>query len=476
MTKLLIELVIFGSLLLSFLTYRRLRSSKSPNRTLPRPPVVEGSLPILGHWWQFSRDPVEFLRAAYKRHGPIFQVNLFFNKVIYVCDRELQEEFYNATDEKLSLAGVLDDMKLDLIFMERLAEYWPTINQVVRRSIALSYPKYGPIIKEGAEQAMHQLEKTRDLEMELSRYVVTTPPKCLFNVPSTESLYNDFIRFKAVFKMIIFSSYIVPTWIINNRVRFLARSAINSRKMGTQFLPEIDKYFEDPTYDTSTLVRLLVDQEFPGGKLSVTDIKNLILLFAHKNSENTINLLRNVLLDLAENPEWMAKAREECAQYVDGFKIKDTKGLLQSKLLQACCMESARLNANVVVSKRKVLPHSTLGGYFIGHTHEVVPCATFFMIESEYYKNSLQYNPNRYIADKEMHTCKYITTWGNGVHQCPGKVLVLNVVKMFVALVITNYDIELKSSSHAKDNKSYFTLTPFIVRTLDAELTKLNNN
>jgi len=181
------------------------------------------------------------------------------------------------------------------------------------------------------------------------------------------------------------------------------------------------------------------------------------------------------LLDLAENPEWMVKVREECVQYVDGFEITDTKALLQSKLLQACCMESARLNANVVVSKRKVLPHSTLGGYFIGHTHEVVPCATFFMIESEYHKNSLQYNPGRYIDDKEMFTRKYITTWGSGVHQCPGKTFVLNVTKMFLALVVTNYNIELNATSQ-EEGKSYFTTSPFIVRTLDAKVTNLNNN
>ena len=42
-----------------------------------KPPMVKGSIPILGHTIAFNKDVYKFIKEAYKKYGKIFKIQIF---------------------------------------------------------------------------------------------------------------------------------------------------------------------------------------------------------------------------------------------------------------------------------------------------------------------------------------------------------------------------------------------------------------
>lgn len=92
-----------------------------------------------------------------------------------------------------------------------------------------------------------------------------------------------------------------------------------------------------------------IDEE-SGEGLTDLEIGAIMVCILYVSSENTALALTNVLADLTLHPEQWGKAKSEAEHYLGA---RDYKGLVNSKYLHACIMESARHHSHVFAVSRK---------------------------------------------------------------------------------------------------------------------------
>jgi sterol 14alpha-demethylase len=61
-----------------------------------------GGWPIIGHFGEFSANPVETIKAGYKANGSVFTMNFLHQPLTFLIGPDAQAPFYRANDEELS--------------------------------------------------------------------------------------------------------------------------------------------------------------------------------------------------------------------------------------------------------------------------------------------------------------------------------------------------------------------------------------
>jgi cytochrome P450 len=69
---------------------------------------------------------------------------------------------------------------------------------------------------------------------------------------------------------------------------------------------------------------------------------------------------------------------------------------------------------------------------------------------SEEFTNQLDFNPYRHLQNDS----KPITVFGGGKHLCPGRFFARNETKIYVAMLLHEFDVKLKKDSHPGFNFS----------------------
>jgi len=173
------------------------------------------------------------------------------------------------------------------------------------------------------------------------------------------------------------------------------------------------------------------------------------------SSENTALALTNVLADLTLHPEQWRKAKAEAEHYLGE---RDYKGLVNSKYLHACINESARHHSHVFAVSRKPQESAYIGEYYVGDVDTLAMCELLLHFEGDaaakVFSNPRLYSPERFLRKDgkagEPFGPTSIMTWGAGLHHCAGKAFAFMEIKMAVALVLTNLQMDLDHSQISK--------------------------
>lgn len=222
--------------------------------------------------------------------------------------------------------------------------------------------------------------------------------------------------------------------------------------------PEIKKYRQDSNKKDSLVLRGAVD--FQGGLLTDKEIGEVIICLLYVSSENTALGLSAAITDLALHSEAWNKVSEETKKYlING----DIKSLFATPYLDACVMESARMNTYIFPLVRQGVDTDAFGGYYIGDADCVALCEPLMMLyDSPTFKEPLNYRPERFIGNQaEPKTPKNVMTWGAGMHLCPGKRFSVYEIKTAMALITNTFEI---FKFHQLSRMNYFCPSAFAER------------
>jgi alkylated DNA repair dioxygenase AlkB len=173
---------------------------------------------------------------------------------------------------------------------------------------------------------------------------------------------------------------------------------------------------------------------------------------------------------LAKNEKYWNMVKEDSKKYLLSGNVKD---LFSSQILDACVMESARMNTHVFALDRKPKTNTAvLGDYYIGETDCIALCEPMMMVyDCSPFEDPLKYNPDRFLGDKAASKApKSVMTWGAGVHVCPGKQFAIYEIKTAMALLTNNFE-QFVFQSAGKNN--YFSPSAFLEKTVKVNLTPL---
>ncbi|AGF85680.1 P450 oxygenase domain-containing protein [Moumouvirus goulette] len=441
---------------------------------LKKVPIVEGSVPILGHGPAFSKDIMQFMKNCYEKYGSVFQIKIFRTNMIVLCDRNTCHEFFKAREDGMSLYDVLNRLFFGLAFSDK-PDSLEFIIKMVKKTITIRYDDFAPKIMDEAKRLINVMRESHngkklDMIPEMIKFVSRTSARCFIAMDIDEEFYDALQKFTNLLNKIVVLTYFVPHWLLNITLNkfMLRRYRI---KMTRLLDSEIQKYRDDLTKSDSLLFRKCVDHVDPdtGMKLTNQDIGDIVVCLLYVSSENTSLLATNCLIDLAMNNKYWDLVKSECGPMI---ARGDYKSLFEAPLLNSVVMESARLNSHVFALARKPKKVNKIGDFYISSDVDTIslcePALMKFDIASDVYQNPSKYDPTRFLPPRsEPKDSGHVMNWGKGIHECPGKQFAIYEVKAVIAYIVTNFE---RFNIDPKDLKiNYFSPSAMCEKNISVE-------
>ena len=118
--------------------------------------------------------------------------------------------------------------------------------------------------------------------------------------------------------------------------------------------------------------------------------------------------------------------------------------------LEACLYEVLRLTASSA-SLRYVQKPTIIGGKTLRPGNKIImPYRQLHYNEDEYGSTTFQFDPERFLKDKDLSHSPSFRPFGGGSTYCPGRFIARQEVVTFVALVLYRFDFELANGKDVK--------------------------
>jgi cytochrome P450 len=184
--------------------------------------------------------------------------------------------------------------------------------------------------------------------------------------------------------------------------------------------------------------------------LSDTEIIDQLLMFLFAGHENPAVLISWLLLELNANPEWLERLRNE-QQEVIGNESLNLSHLKQFTNLGYALKEVERLYPPVQNISRGVVKDIEYDGYRIpaGWMVDISPMLTHRL--PEIYSSPDNFDPDRFAPPREedkQHPFALVG-FGGGSHVCLGYQFAQMEMKIFMSLLLRNYDWQVTPAKSA---------------------------
>lgn len=467
-------------------------------RPIPTPsglksvPVVDNKIPILGHIIAFSKNNIGFIQYCYRTFGKIFRIKLAKKNIIVICDRSMIKEYFRATEDKMSLYDILEDIFFRRAFFKDSTDFKRAI-QIIKSSIAIRFDVFIPKIKEEATKLVQNMKQNNgqkvNLSKEMIKFVANTGYRCFVSNEINEDFMEYLFKFTSLLNRTIVLTYFLPHWLLNLTCGLVLTHYRN--RMVELVDSEIESYRKFTNKNDSMIIRKAIDFiDNDDNKLCNRQVVEIIICLLYVSSENTALGLVATLVEISKNNYWNS-IKNICEKYLITDNIPD---LMDDSMLNASIHEASRLNTHIFSIQRKPKNiSSAICGYHVGGADVIAVCEPMLMsldCSSDVFSLPSKFNPERFIkinTDEEEiglantepkiepMTANYVMTWGGLSHHfCPGKSFALLEIKMAVALILSNFD-QFKITDEQYDRRDYFSPSAYAERNIELNLSSVKN-
>jgi cytochrome P450 len=194
---------------------------------------------------------------------------------------------------------------------------------------------------------------------------------------------------------------------------------------------------------TDMLTVLCHTEDDDGNSFSDEDIVNhmiFLMMAAHDTSTSTTTTMA---YNLAANPEWQERCRDESDRLGDG--PLDIEALEKLESLDLVMDESLRLVTPLPFNMRQTVRDTDLLGYYVPAGTNVVTWPGTNHWLPELWTDPLKFDPERFTEPRSEHKQhRYaFAPFGGGAHKCIGMVFGRLEVKTIIHRLLRRYRLEL---------------------------------
>lgn len=402
-------------------------------------PAGRFGLPFIGETISFLRDP-NFTENRHKQYGPIFKTHLFGRPTVMLLGAEanhllLTENQYFAISWPHSTKVLLGPASLSVQTGTEHQKRRKLLSQAFQPRALAGYVSTMESITCSYLQKWEQLG-TLTWYPELRNYTFDVACKLLMGMDSgSQTSMGQF------FKDWCDGLFTIPLplpWTKFGR-------ALRCRE---QLLAQIEKIVlqrqQEPDSSQDALGLLLQARDEDGNSLSLSELKDQVLLLLFAGHETLTSAIASLCLLLAQHPEVLATARAE-QQHLAFEGPLTLEHLKQMTYLEQVLKEVLRVIPPVGGGFREVVKPCEFNGYSIpqgwsalyqiGKTHQ----------DSGIYAEPERFDPARFGSERAEDKPKpfgYVP-FGGGVRECLGKEFAKLEMKLFAALLVRDYEWEL---------------------------------
>jgi cytochrome P450 len=457
---------------------------------LPGPrgiPLLGNALQLEGHRFhqQLEQWRLEF--------GPLFKMQIGKRKLLAVGDHQLIAAILRDRPAGFRRTSRLEEiwleMKLPLGVFGANGEVWQRQRRMVMAGFDPAHVKsYFPALQgvagrlvgrwQLAARAGHDI----DLQADLMRYTIDTIAGLAFGaeVNTLESSGHVIQQhldkiFPALFRRVLSP---VATWrfVRSSADRQLERSIAEVNAAVAGFVQQARARMQaDPTlreHPRNLLEAMIAAADMPESGIDDDQVAGNVLTMLLAGEDTTANTLAWMIHLLWLNPATLARAMEEVRRVVREPARPTFDEMTQLNYVEACAHETMRLKPVAPVIPLQTVHAMTIGDVQVPAGVIVQNIMRSDSVSESYLPRAASFEPERWLAGVDgpgaaASAAKRISMpFGAGPRICPGRYLALLEMKMAIAVLLGNFEIEDVTTPDGREAREHlaFTMQPVGLR------------
>ncbi|XP_001377104.3 5-beta-cholestane-3-alpha,7-alpha-diol 12-alpha-hydroxylase-like [Monodelphis domestica] len=464
----LVAIVLIGLYKLGALRQRKARE----------PPLDKGPIPWLGYSKEFSKDASIFLKKMQERHGDIFTVQLCGRYVTFVTDPFTYDAILKESKDKLGFSKLVSEKVIKIFDIQYEEGHQKISSNIHTKHLSASslvvitqavMDNLQTLLLEpdgGIRPASQEWKQDGLLEYCYSvifragylalfgSFPTSGKTGRIQDLLHSQKVFQEFRKFDRLFPRAFYSILHPKEKQEMKRLRHFFWDILSSQQI-------LEKD------NVSSWIHSIQQEMIENGVSDKGQSQNnLVLLWASQGSTTGVNFW--TLFFLLKNPEALKAVREEAEGILrkmgkekrpGGVPINfDYNMLKQTPVLDSVMEETLRLVVAPFLA-RSVMQDMTLKmddgrEYALRKGDEVCVFPYLFLhMDPEIHSDPTTFKYDRFLTlDGSQKVVFYkqgrrikshMLPWGAGTTLCPGRFLALNQIKMFIFLMVTQYDMEL---------------------------------
>lgn len=434
--------------------------AKLPLRSLADLPGPR-AWPLIGNGLQITpRQVHQDMERWAARYGAVYRVTLGTTPMLVVADHVLLGQILRARPDTFRRPAVTADIAAEMGGIPGLFEAegaaWRNQRRMVMQAFAPHAVRayFGSLVKVAGrlQRRWTQAAAARqaiDLGADLRRYATDIIAGLAFGTDmNTIETGDDVIQghLDNILASVARRSFTpVPYWryIKLPADRRLDQSVVAVRAATLEFVEQAKaRLAADPAravQPANMLEAMLTAAVEPDSGVSERDVAGNVLTMLLAGEDTTSNSLAWLIYLLRQHPAALEKAREEVLQVAPDLAACSPAQLDQLDYLDACVQEAMRLKPPAPYMPLEALHDTVVGDVQLAKGAVVWCVLRHDSVDEAHFPRAAQFEPERWGGTVDK---KVAMPFGAGPRMCPGRYLALLEIKIAMAMLLANFEIE----------------------------------
>ena len=451
-------------------------------------------MPFLGNALQLDAPRLHQQLEAWSREfGPLFKLQIGKRRLLAVADHHLIAAILRDRPAGFRRTSRMEEiwleMKLPLGVFGANGEVWQRQRRMVMAGFDPAHVKsYFPALQAVAGRLVGRWHRAAlagqdiDLQADLMRYTVDTIAGLAFGAEVNTLESNGHVIqqhldkiFPALFKRILSP---VATWRFfrSSADRQLERSIAEVNAAVAGFVQQARARMQtDPAlreHPRNLLEAMIAAADLPESGIDDEQVAGNVLTMLLAGEDTTANTLAWMIHLLWLNPEALACATEEVRRVVRDAASPTLDEMAQLEYVEACAHETMRLKPVAPILPLQAVHEVTIGDVRVPAGVIIQNIMRSDSVSDSHLSRATAFEPERWLAGTDgpsalANAAKRISMpFGAGPRICPGRYLALLEMKMAIAVLLGNFEIENVATPDGGEAREHlaFTMQPVGLR------------
>jgi len=445
-------------------------------------------LPLIGNLFQLRQANMhQGVERWCREFGPLFAFRILRQRIVVLADHELIAAVLRDRPDgwrrSSRLQRVGREMGLTPGLFGAEGEVWRRQRRMVMSGLDPGRVRaYFPALwRVGARlqrrwQRAARTGQALDLQAELMRYTVDTVAGLAFGT-DINTLESDGVViqhhldriFPALYRRVM-SPLPYWRWFKLPADRALDRSVAEVQRAIAGFVAEARGRLQaDPSrreHPPNLLEAMLVAAE-EGSGIDDTQVSANVLTLLLAGEDTTAHTLAWLLHLLHRHPQALAQARDEARRVAGDASAITPEQLAELEFLEACLHETMRLKPVAPFVVLEALRETGIGDLRVPPGTLLWCAMRHDSLQARHFERPLEFDPLRWLAKESPGSAKRVAMpFGAGPRTCPGRYLALTEMKMMLAMLLANFEIESVEAPGGGEveERMSFTMVPVGLR------------
>lgn len=465
-----------------------------PPRALRRIDDLPGprAWPVVGNLPQLRMAHVhQTMEAWSRRYGPFFRVKFGATPVLAVADHEVLTTLLRDRPEGFRRNPKLPEISRELGGLPGLfsaeGEDWRNQRRMVMASFAPGHVRaYFPALQQVALRLRRRWQHAAhtgtpiDLQADLKRYAVDIIAGLAFGseVNTLEAGEDVIQRHLDIILASIFRRIMTPLpywrFVKLPQDRRVERSMAALKAAIEGFIAQArERMRADPSlreHPNNLLEAMLAAAEHGDAGVSDRDVAGNVSTMLFAGEDTTSNTLAWLIYLLHRHPAALQRAREEVQHKVPDLATATPEQVNGLDYVEACANEAMRLKPVAPFLGLQALHDTTVADIHVPAGTMIWCVLRHDSVDERFFPKAGSFDPQRWLSGEDGAAAAMATApgasskrvampFGGGPRVCPGRYLALLEIKLAMATLLGNFDIEAVDTPHGGEAREAMTFT-----------------